>query len=154
MMRFATCLALIIAITAMSRAGAVEALDAETLLDQCRGFDANPDTGSERLCVAYINGFLDGAVATDARVAENVADEIERTEGFTERAIRTRVIRRLEVTGPTGYAEFCVGKPVPIVDVVAHVNAEFERHGSLAGLKAQDIVYDALRRQYPCRPAQ
>lgn len=129
---------------------AVDALDAAELQEHCRDFDVNGAGEAALVCVAYVTGFLDGAVVTDARVAENVANEIDADETFSERAIRTRIIRRLEVAGPTGYAEFCVGQPVPVGDVIGHVIAEFARHPTLAGLAARDIVYDALRRHYPC----
>lgn len=130
---------------------AVDALDAADLKEQCSDFDVAAGGESAPVCVAFVTGFLDGAVVTDARVAENVANEIDAEESFSERAIRTRVIRRLEVAGPTGYADFCVGQPVPVGDVIEHVIAEFASHTSLAGLAARDIVYDALRRHYPCR---
>ncbi len=64
------------------------------LHDPPRGGEAAP------VCVAYVTGFLDGAVVTDARVAGNVANEIDADETFSERAIPTRIIRRLEVSGP------------------------------------------------------
>ena len=126
---------------------AVESLSGESLRSYC-GDDA---TESEyRFCLLYVNGFLDGAVATDERVARNVADEFNEDETLAARAVRTRIIRRLGLTGPTGYAEFCVGQPVPIVEVVAHVLEEFERYESLEDVKARNVVYASLRRHYPC----
>ena len=76
--------------------------------------------------------------------------EIEREETFTERAIRTRVINRLEKYGPSAYAEFCVGQPDPIADVVLHVIEELDRYEDLEGVQAQTVVYASLRRHYPC----
>ena len=133
-----------------ANASAIEPLTAVQLKEICAEAKEKPDTAEARLCVYYVKGFLDGAVATDGRVAENVASEIDDQEGFTERAIRTRVIDRLERFGPSVYAEFCVGQPDPIADVVLHVIEELDRHDNLEGLKAQTILDDSLRRHYPC----
>ena len=130
---------------------AIEPLDAEQLREVCADAEANPDSAETRLCIFYVKGFLDGAVATDGRVARNVASEIDNRETFTERAIRTRVINRLRDYGPSVYAEFCVGQPDPIAEVMAHVIEELGRHEDLDGKKAQSIVDDALRRHYPCQ---
>ena len=131
-------------------AAAIEPLAATDLKAVCAPAKKDPATADARQCVLYVKGFLDGAVATDGRVAENVAAEIEKEETFTERAIRTRVINRLEKYGPSAYAEFCVGQPDPIADVVLHVIEELDRYESLEGVHAQTIVYASLRRHYPC----
>lgn len=132
---------------------AIEPLDAEQLQEICADAATDTDSVEARLCTYYVKGFLDGAVATDGRVAENVASEIDEKETFSERAIRTRVINRIRDFGPSVYAEFCVGQPDPIADVMLHVVEELERHDDLKGRKAQTIVYDALRRHYPCNVA-
>ena len=131
-------------------AAAIEPLKATELQEICAGAEHDPTAASARKCVLYVKGFLDGAVATDGRVAENVASEIESEETFSQRAIRTRVINRLEKFGPSAYAEFCVGQPDPISEVVLHVVEEMNRHEDLEGMQAQTIVYDSLRRHYPC----
>ena len=131
------------------RASAIAPLTAEQLRDICDRALEEPDSDKARLCIYYVKGFLDGAVATDGRVAENVALEISKEETFTERAIRTRVINRLRDFGPSVYAEFCVGQPDPIAEVVRHVIEELKGYDDLEGLKAQTIVYDSLRRHYP-----
>lgn len=132
------------------RAFAIEPLTAIQLQQACVDAREQADSPESLLCVYYVKGFLDGAVATDARVAENVAAEIEEEETFTERAIRTRVGSRIELYGPSVYAEFCVGQPDPIADVVLHVIEELGRYDDLEGLQAQTIVYASLRRHYPC----
>lgn len=129
---------------------AIEPLTAIQLKTICADAVDNPDSAESRLCVYYVKGFLDGAVATDGRVAENVASEIEEEETFTERAIRTRVITRLRDYGPSVYAEFCVGQPDPIADVVLHVVEELDRYEDLTRVQAQTVVYASLRRHYPC----
>ena len=137
-------------VLALQPAAAIEPLGATALKEICAPAEKDPAAPEARQCVLYVKGFLDGAVATDARVAENVATEIEREESFTERAIRTRVINRLEQYGPSAYAEFCVGQPDPIAEVVLHVIEELDRYEDLEGMQAQTIVYASLRRHYPC----
>jgi hypothetical protein len=135
---------------ALQNAAAIEPLGAPDLKEICTPAKIDPAAPDARQCILYVKGFLDGAVATDGRVAENVASEIEREETFTERAIRTRVINRLEKYGPSAYAEFCVGRPDPIADVVLHVIEELDRYEDLEGVQAQTVVYASLRRHYPC----
>lgn len=133
-----------------SHASAIEPLTAYQLQEACKEVTERPESAEARLCVYYVKGFLDGAVATDARVAENVATEIEAEETFSERAIRTRVINRMRDYGPSVYADFCVGQPDPIANVVLHVIEELERHDDLDNVQAQSVVYASLRRNYPC----
>lgn len=143
-------LAAVSCLSVSPRSSAIEPLTAVQLKAVCSGATNRPDSPETMLCVYYVKGFLDGAVATDGRVAENVAAEIEDQESFAERAIRTRVINRLRDYGPSVYAEFCVGQPDPVADVVLHVVEELERYDDLARIPAQVIVYDSLRRHYPC----
>ena len=130
---------------------AVEPLLAEQLKAYCVAENEDDRRHNEALCIAYITGFLDGAVATDERVAQNVVDELE--EGsFTERALRTRMVRRMRDRGPTVYAGFCVGNPVPIAEVVEHVVEELTEADIPEGRAAQIFVYNSLRKHYPCDP--
>lgn len=138
-----------ICVLATTRASAIEPLTATQLREVCVDSREQPDSLEAQLCVYYVKGFLDGAVATDGRVAQNVAAEIEE-ETFTERAIRTRVGNRLRDYGPSVYAGFCVGQPDPIADVVLHVIEELDRYEDLEGIQAQSVVYSSLRRHYPC----
>ncbi len=129
---------------------AVKPLSAETLMRYCESYNPAVESVFNIKCSAYIGGFLDGAVATDARVAENVLDEIDREESISERAIRTRVHGRLRSQGSSYYAEFCIGDPVPIVSVIGHVIEELKSRASLADITARSIVYASVREYYPC----
>jgi hypothetical protein len=102
--------------------------------------------------VRYVQGFIDGAVATDERVTLNVVAELEQGETFSERAIRTRSpSRSLSRYGATVYAEFCLGAPVPLKEVVEHVIDDLMNRKVLEDtLLARDAVYTVLRRDYPC----
>ena len=133
----------------MSSVHAIEPLTAKQLHEICTDNGELRQGDEGRLCLFYVKGFLDGAVATDARVAENVADEVDK-ETFAERAIRTRVINRLEKYGPTVYGEFCIGEPDPIVKVLDHVVERLASVNNLEQIQAQMVVYGALREHYPC----
>lgn len=133
----------------MSSVHAIEPLTAKQLHEICIDDGELRQDDEGRLCLFYIKGFLDGAVATDARVAENVADEADK-ETFSERAIRTRVINRLEKYGPSVYADFCIGEPDPIVDVLDHVVERLATVKNMEEIQAQAVVYGALREHYPC----
>ena len=100
--------------------------------------------------VGAIWGFIDGAIATDVRVMLNM--EAEREETFTERAIRTRMIDRNLQLRASGYAEFCLGDPVPLAEVVAKVVTDLdERMKAMDSTSsARDVVYESLRRNFPC----
>ena len=135
----------------VSEAEAVEALSTEELISHCAIYGDDPDGEDGIFCVRYIQGFIDGAVATDERVTYNVAAEYDKKESFTERAIRTRVGSRIERYGPSYYAEFCLGDPVPLADVVDVVVADLLSLDNFEGREnARDVVYTTLRREYPC----
>ncbi len=136
---------------AVSDARAVEALSTEELIAHCAIYEQDPEGADGIFCVRYIQGFIDGAVATDERVTYNVAAEYDRDETFTERAIRTRLGSRIDQYGPSYYAEFCLGEPVPLSEVVRVVIADLLELENLEGRKrARDIVYATLRTEYPC----
>lgn len=130
---------------------ATEPLEASELRRFCLEAGIAGDSTNGRLCETYVLGFLDGAIATDGRVAANVAAEIDRDESLSERAVRTRgVARRLESFGETVYADFCVGTPVPIAEVLTRVLDELESADNATQLTAREIVYAALQRHYSC----
>ena len=138
-------------LAAANSALAVEALSTEELISHCVVYEDDPDGEDGIFCVRYIQGFIDGAVATDERVTYNVADEYDRDETFTERAIRTRLGSRIDRYGPSYYAEFCLGEPVPLAAVVRVVVADLLELESLEGRElARDVVYATLRTEYPC----
>ncbi|MEO0998061.1 MAG: Rap1a/Tai family immunity protein [Pseudomonadota bacterium] len=142
---------LLTGLVAAGQTHAVENLTTEELVSHCIHYADDPDGADGIFCVRYVQGFIDGAVATDERVTENVAAEYDRNESFTERAIRTRVGSRLDRFGPSYYAEFCLGAPVPLAAVVEKVvgdldDAELVERYPLA----RDIVYHTLREHYPC----
>jgi hypothetical protein len=135
-----------------SNANAVEALSTEELVSHCIYYQQDPESVDGVFCVRYIQGFIDGAVATDERVTNNVATEYDRDESYSERAIRTRVGSRLS-RFQTYYAEFCLGEPVPLKSVVELIIADLDDAQRIANQPlARDFVYATLRTQFPCDP--
>ena len=137
---------------AYAEADAVEVLTAEELASHCAAFPDEADSVDGEYCVRYIQGFIDGAIATDVRVMLNMEAEKEEEESFTERAIRTRMIDRDLQLRASGYAEFCLGDPVPLAEVVGKVVADLEQRIKAMDSTgtARDAVYESLRRNYPC----
>ena len=129
---------------------AVPPLPSAAFIDYCETYDANPEDADGLRCAIYIQGFLDGAVATDERVARNVAEEYERRESFTDRAARTRLGPVLARTSVSAYAEYCLGDPVPVQEVIERVLEFVRTHPSGGEMPARDLVYAALRTHYPC----
>ena len=143
-------IAFIAGVFALADADAVEVLTAEELASHCEAFPDEAESVDGEYCIRYIQGFIDGAVATDVRVMLNM--DAEKEETFTERAIRTRMIDRDLQRRAAGYAEFCLGDPVPLAEVVGKVVADLnERMKSMdSSGSARDAVYESLRRNYPC----
>lgn len=135
------------------KAFAVEPLSTKELAKHCLHYAEDPIGEDAIFCVRYVQGFIDGAVATDERVAVNVVAEISKEETFSERAIRLRSPSRMTSRfGPTVYAEFCLGAPVELKEVVQHVIGDLMNRKVIEGtLLARDAVYTVLRRDYPCK---
>jgi hypothetical protein len=148
--RLAALLAIVSGFFVLTEANAVEVLTAEELASHCEAFPDDAESVDGEYCVRYIQGFIDGAIATDVRVMLNM--EAEKEETFTERAIRTRMIDRNLQLRASGYAEFCLGDPVPLAEVVTKVVADLdERMKAMDSTSsARDVVYESLRRNYPC----
>jgi len=134
-------------------AGSVEPLSTPELAEHCAFYHDDPEGKDAIFCVRYVQGFIDGAVATDARVLENITTELEKDETFAERAIRSRIGSRVNRRGPTFYADFCLGEPDSLEEVVEKVVSDLANRKVLdKDLLARDAVFSTLRREYPCSP--
>jgi len=135
------------------RADSVEPLSTPELAEHCAFYHADREGKDAIFCVRYVQGFIDGAVATDARVLENIATELEEDETFSERAVRTRIGSRINRRGPTVYADFCLGEPDSLEEVVEMVVEDLANRKVLdKDLLARDAVFSTLRRAFPCDP--
>jgi len=134
-------------------AGSVEPLSTPELAEHCALYYEDREGKDAIFCVRYVQGFIDGAVATDARVLENIATEFDEDESFAERAIRNRIGTRIRLRGPTVYADFCLGELNSLEEVVEHVVDDLADRKVLdEDLLARDAVFSTLQREYPCEP--
>ena len=136
----------------MSAARAVEVLSVHELVSHCERLDAEPTGADAQYCIRYIQGFIDGAVATDVRVMLNAEARADSGESFTERAMRTRLPSRADRVRAARLAGFCLGDPLPLRDVVNKVVADLVKldFGETAESPARESVYGSLREHYPC----
>ena len=135
------------------KAGSVEPLSTPELAEHCAHYYDDKEGKDAIFCVRYVQGFIDGAVATDERVLENITAEIDQDETFTERAIRNRIGSRIRLRGPTVYADFCLGEPDSLESVVEKVVDDLANREYLdENLLARDAVFATFRREYPCDP--
>ena len=143
-------MALTAILTFTHEARAVVAMETAELASHCNLYN-DPAAEADRIfCTRYVQGFIDGAVATDVRVSQNVAEEFKSGGGYGSRAARTRIGKRLE-RFETSYAEFCLGDPLPLKEVVEHIVATLEDEQLVAAYPlARDLVYTVLRNDYPC----
>lgn len=130
---------------------ALEKLSTPELAEHCALYYEDRDGKDAIFCIRYIQGFIDGAIATDERVIQNIANELDRDESYTERAARTRLGAHALRYGPTFYADFCLGEPVALEEVVEKVVNNLANRPFLEEqLLARDAVFYTLRTEYPC----
>lgn len=131
---------------------AVEVLSIHELVSHCQQLDTAPNDVDSQYCIRYIQGFTDGAVATDARVMINVEAELAQKETFSERAMRTRAPSNSDRYRAARLAGFCLGDPLPLRNVVKVVVADLIELdvGESANTPAREAVYNSLRDHYPC----
>ncbi|MCT8986788.1 Rap1a/Tai family immunity protein [Shewanella phaeophyticola] len=134
-------------------AKAIEVLTAQELSSHCALFHSEPESADGQYCVRYIQGFIDGAIATDARVMLNAESALESKETFSERAIRTRMPNRLDRSRAAGLAGFCLGDPLLLRDVANVIVADLiaQTDSSEGNEPAMEVVYQSLLKNYPCK---
>ena len=144
------CLSVVSLLISTTSAKAVESLTTEELSVHCSHYEKDPQGADAIFCVRYIQGFIDGAVATDERVVSNIVTGKEE-ETFSERAIRTR-LGKLRLYGSTYYADFCLSDPIALTEAVEKVVAELMNKTVLnKAVLARDVVYQTFRTHYPCK---
>ena len=135
-------------------AEAVEPLSTAELASHCSHYQKDPKGVDATFCIRYIQGFIDGAIATDEKVAQNAISKSKNKETFSERIMRTRKAGQKHID-PTYLAEFCLGTPVPLKAIVEKIILNFNRrkHNSKE-VPARDAVYYILRNEYPCKKTE
>lgn len=146
-------IALLVSHTPLQSAVAVELLSATELASHCKYYPDDNFSVDGEFCARYIQGFIDGAVTTDARVMLNVEADRKRGESFTERILRTRAPNRADYSRAARYAEFCLGDPVPLKEVVLNVVNDLNLRADHSHAEAaRETVYTSLKKHYPCEP--
>lgn len=135
-------------LVSVNKVNAVEPLSAIELASHCKVLPEQAKTIDGQFCIRYIQGFIDGAVATDERVLLNLEAEFENKETFAERAARTRGAGLRERAAR--YAEFCLGDPVSLRDVVSRVVDDLKASDLAEDVMARTVVYTSLRKHYRC----
>lgn len=146
------CVFMIVQLFCAQTAKALEVLTAQELSSHCELLNSEPDGADAQYCIRYIQGFIDGAIATDANVMLSAESALDDTETFTERAMRTRLPNRADRVRAAGLAGFCLGDPLPLKDVVNLVVADLALLNSSEPQDepAMDVVYNSLQKNYPC----
>jgi len=113
---------------------------------------ASDGTDSDTLDKSYIAGFLAGAQLTDTEIIRrfDAANEGDQPSDFFERAFKTRVGERPSAVPATYYAGFCLPKDMANDDVIDNILGEITQKGSSADSDKAQLVFRALRNQYPC----
>ena len=132
---------------------AVEVLSAQELASHCALLGSEPEGVDGQYCIRYIQGFIDGAVATDVRVMLNAESAQQSSETFSERAKRTRAPSREDRLRAANLAGFCLGDPLSLRNVVDVVVADLAAlaDGNGEDDPAMEVVYTSLQQHYPCK---
>ncbi len=136
--------ALSLGLAATNASSALLQVHEKELLKSCQILKANPAAVEAVSCSTYINGFLDGALVTDA----DNADELKEVAkgGFMERALRTRLGER---ESEQSFLHFCVPESTEKADVIEQLAPYLlTKDGSAEQLK--QAIYYGLKAEYPC----
>jgi hypothetical protein len=143
------CAVLLLQLISVPTVNALEVLTSKELASHCALLKTEPQGVDGQYCTRYIQGFIDGAIATDARVMLNA----ESGENFSDRAMRTRMPGRLDRSRAAKLAGFCLGDPLPLRDVVNVVVADLiaQQDSKAKSEPAMEVVYKSLLKNYPCK---
>lgn len=111
--------------------------------------NADPQGREAAVCIAYIRGFLDSAMATGA-LAEQSRQRHSRPETWTQRAARTRVGSRLHAGRQARQPEYCVEANLSVADVIDRLLQHMSKHPPDDETTAREVVASVLRRSFPC----
>lgn len=137
-------ISLALGFTSVSASAALLQVHEEALLSSCQVLHKTPEALEATACSTYINGFLDGALVTDA----NNADELKQVanSGFMARALRTRLGER---ESEQSFLHFCVPTSMMKAEIIEQLAPYLTGDISEAKqLKAS--IYQGLKKQFPC----
>jgi hypothetical protein len=147
----AVCLLLLFFI-ASAKASPAEWLTGHHLEQSCDLLLEDAGTPDGGLCLAFIQGFIAGAEASDGTVVPDTTASSRSDETYSERAARTRLgTLRMQQIQPSTRPAYCVDETTPAIEVVKKVTAYLEDHANAADLTAGDAVRKALVYSFPCQ---
>jgi len=122
-------------------------LDGNSLADDCADFSTPISSAAERACVAYIEGFLDGATIEEAGAYESAATpaDTEATDAFSDRATRTRL--GLDAANAPGFCLPDTRSATAVVETVATKLSQAPHSGKTSAAQAVSAV---LAAEFPC----
>ena len=104
---------------------------------------------SHAACSAYIEGFLDGALVTDAAIVESMSGDQHTTSDYLKRAYQTRVSSQRLNPPPTALAHFCLPENESRAEVVETIAADLLARED-DGKPISDVLFGILQSKYPC----
>lgn len=118
------------------------------LIKSCQALSDKLEDHADSACYVYIQGFLDGAVLTDAKIMQGIEKRSNMSE-FSQRVIRNRLGTKRGSTPDTYLAEFCLAtEKASIQDIMTVIRVV--QSSKAENLQAGDLIYDAVRTSFPC----
>lgn len=118
--------------------------DAENPDHQGYCFDSDEAT---LICERFIEGFLEGALLTDAAIMATIEKEQDSEPSFTDRAIKTRIGSRIEQ--PTELAGFCLPEKYTVHAIAKKILAKIENPQVDSDVLGA-ATYTTLKTHYRC----
>ena len=102
---------------------------------------------SEFICERFIEGFLEGALLTDAAIIKTLEEQEQETLSFTDRAIKTRIGSRVDQ--PTELAGFCLPEGYTVHRIAQKILAKIDNPHVDSDILGR-TTYEALKTHYSC----
>ena len=120
------------------------------LASHCEHYPKDPNGADAIFCIRYIQGFIDGAIATDERVAQNVAAEHSQKKRSLNEQLELAHRGSNVMARPTML--ILSRRTFAIKNSCAQDRPKISRKEKClaSSFPARDAVYQILRKEYPC----
>jgi hypothetical protein len=139
-----TIISITLGLTSLSASAALLQVHEKALLKSCQVLNVTPAALEATSCSTYINGFLDGALVTDANNADELKDVAN--SGFMERALRTRLGERAT---EQSFLHFCVPKAMAKAEVIETLAPYLSKTIADAD-QLKSSIFQGLKQEFPC----
>ena len=113
----------------------------------CQNVDEQKNSNTAT-CFQYVQGFLDGALLSDAQIISNLSTSPEMSN-FAERAMRTRLGQRRGELPATYLANFCLPETTANDEVVFQVVDALKKLEDKTLIDAE-LIYSTIKNEFPC----